>query len=137
MTFPRRAAAGEWPVAVNGTRGAGDILAARSAGPGRVEFVYTFEGLGQRPILGTPFSVVAGRSYLVDVVFDALVHQVIVQVDGQSVLSAELVRPNRPIFLGSDPLGGPTLARFPGRVTPVVVATPTCDALLARLERSP
>lgn len=135
VVFPSASTHGLWPVAVNGARGAGDFLAARSAGRGRVQFVYIFQGYGLPTLYGRPFSVVPGRHYLVDVVFDALVHQVSVQVDGTNVLTAVLVRSNRPIHVGNDPLHGPTLVRFPGRIERLPVTTPICDGLLARLER--
>jgi hypothetical protein len=78
--------------------------------------------------------VVAGRPYTLDAVFDSRVNQVIVHLGAEGVLSAVLVRGTRPISVGRNPLGGPVLARFPGRIDKLPVSTPTCSALLRRLD---
>ena len=100
----------------------------------RVEFSYLFEGLHQGWINGTVVHVVPGRPYTLDAVFDSRVHQVSVHLGADGVLSAVLVRGTRPIAVGRNPLGGPVLARFPGRIDKLPVSTPTCSALLRRLD---
>jgi hypothetical protein len=134
VVFPANGPGGYWPVLVNGTLGAGDFLTVHPLGGGRVEFSYLFEGLHQGWINGTVVHVVAGRPYTLDAVFDSRVNQVIVHLGAEGVLSAVLVRGTRPISVGRNPLGGPVLARFPGRIDKLPVSTPTCSALLRRLD---
>lgn len=134
VVFPARFPKGYWPVLVNGTRGAGDFLAVHSLGGRRIEFAYLFEGLHQGWITGSILEMTPGRSYVVDAVLDPRVHQVLVHVDGQAVLKAVLVRRNTPIWVGRDPLGGPVISRFPGQIRQLRVTTPTCSALLRRLD---
>jgi hypothetical protein len=81
--------------------------------------------------------VTPGRPYVVDAVFDPRVNQVTVHVDGQGVLQAVLVRTNRPIAVGRNPLGGPVRGRFPGEIRRLAVTTRTCSALLRRLDDRP
>jgi hypothetical protein len=137
MVFSARAPGGYWPVLVNGARGAGDFLAVHPLGGGRIEFAYLFQGLHQRWVAGTVLRVTPGRPYVVDAVFDPRVNQVTVHVDGQGVLQAVLVRTNRPIAVGRNPLGGPVRGRFPGEIRRLAVTTRTCSALLRRLDDRP
>ncbi|MGH9046904.1 MAG: hypothetical protein ACRDVW_06265, partial [Acidimicrobiales bacterium] len=137
VVFPSDLAPGYWPILVNGSKGAGDFLAVRSLGGHEFEFAYLFEGLHQRWIDGSPFRATPGRPYRVDAVFDSLVHQVLVHVDASSALSAVLVRSSRPIWVGSNPLGGPVGAAFPGSIEQLAVPTPICSGLLRRLEAHP
>ncbi len=133
--FPSRGPGALWPVVANGTRGHGDYLAVDPLAPGRIRFAYLFEGFGQHWVYGPAISVVPGRPYLLDVVFDARLPAVDVHLDGASVLGTRLVRPTATFDVGTDPLGGPTLARFPGRLRRLLVTTPICADLLDRLER--
>ncbi len=119
---------------VNGARGAGDFLTVRSLGGHRIEFAYLFEGFHQGWITGPVVEVIPGRPYVLDAVFDPRVHQVTVHIDGQGVLDAVLVRRNKPISVGHDPIGGPVISRFPGQIRQLGVSTPTCSALLKRLD---
>jgi len=132
VVFPDRGPGRPWPVLVNGTPGNGDYLVVDPLAPGRVRFGYWFQGYGQGWVYGPAVSVVPGRSYRLDVVFDPRLPQVSAHLDGASVLLARLVRPASPLDVGTDPIGGPTLGRFPGTITQLPVATPVCDALLRR-----
>lgn len=103
--FPSRGPGALWPVVANGTRGHGDYLAVDPLAPGRIRFAYLFEGFGQHWVYGPAISVVPGRPYLLDVVFDARLPAVDVHLDGASVLGTRLVRPTATFDVGTDPLG--------------------------------
>jgi len=100
---------------------------------GRVEFSYLFEGFHRDGSTGPSCTSVPGRPYTLDAVFDSRVNQVLVHL-GARVLNAVLVRATRPSPSGATSLGGPVLARFPGRIDTLAVSTPTCSALLRRLD---
>jgi len=134
VVFPARAPGRFWPLLVNGTRDHADYLAVQPLGPGRIRFAYLFEGFHQGWVYGPAVSVTPGRPYVVDAVFDWRLPQVEAHLDGAAMLSARLVRPTATFDVGVDPLGGPAVARFPGGLRRLPVPTPTCSALLGRLD---
>lgn len=140
MTFPRSVSSASaspsrsWPVLVNGSRGAADYLAVRPLGRDRVQFAYLLQSPGAQWITGAPVSVRPGHAYVVDAVLDSGVHQITATLDGETVFDLSyFVRGDRPVHVGLNPFGGPVARRLPGPVTSLRVTTPTCDALLRRL----
>lgn len=134
VVFPRGPSGRWWPVAANGVAPAGSWLALRSTAPGHYQFGYYFQGESTTFLLGPVFAATAGRSHVIDAVFDPLVHEVSASVDGAPQFElGYFVRANLPLEVGVNHLGGPVAARFPGKVTGLPVRTPICDSLERRL----
>jgi hypothetical protein len=136
VTFPARGAGPRWPILTNGTKGHADYLVVQPVGVGRIRFEYLFQGYHQGWADGPVVSVVPGRRYLLDAVFDPRIPEVTAHLDGASVLDTHLVRPTATVDVGTNPFGGPALPRFPGSLRRLPVGTPICDGLLTRLTRA-
>jgi hypothetical protein len=137
LRFPRRASSHWWPILVNGKPNAGAYLALRSPSNGEYQFGYYFQAPGQKFVLGSTFSETPG-THLVDAVLDPLVHEVTVTVDGNTEFElGYFVRSNQPIYVGTNPLGGPVATRYPSKVVQREVRTPICNFIARRLPNIP
>jgi hypothetical protein len=138
VTFPSDADHAWLPVLTNGLAHQAAYLALRSPRPGEYQFGYFFQAPGQRFAIGSVFSAAPGKSYVIDAVLDSLIGEITASVDGTTQYDlGYLVRPNRPVYVGTNPLGGPVASQFPGSVRRLPVTTPICNALEARFARSP
>jgi hypothetical protein len=136
VTFPQTTDDTWVPVLVNGVDHQAAYLALRSPGAGSYQFGYLFQGTGQRFVTGSFFSAVPGRTYVIDAVLDPVIGEITATVDGTTDYDlGYYVRDNRPVYVGTNPLGGPVASRFPGPVRELPVTTPICAGLEARLRR--
>jgi hypothetical protein len=134
VTFPSNGPHGYWPLLVNGIPHGTSYLAVQEVAAHRYRIGYRFEGFGTGWITGPSFEADAGRPYVVDAALDSAVRDVSVEVNGAVVFEVGfVVRGDRPIYTGRNPLGGPALPHFPGTLRVAKVTTPICDALLRRM----
>jgi hypothetical protein len=138
VTLPAITNVAWMPVLANGRNDQADYLALRSPSRGRYQFGYLSQGPGAEFITGSVFSAVPGRSDVIDAVLDPMLGEISAAVSGSTDYDViYFVRTDRPVYVASNPLGGPVAPRFPGTVRLLPVTTPICDALQARFSRSP
>ena len=72
-------------------------------------------------------------SYVIDAVLDPLIGEITATLGATVEYDlGYLVRGDRPLYAGTNPLAGPVASRFPGPVRQLSVSTPICDRLLSR-----
>lgn len=123
------------PLATGGEPGQRSILAAERLGGRRVRFRYGSK-LGNSPVhwfSGNTLAVADGRLHDVDLVFDRIVLQARVTVDGRSgVEPLYVLSPGPHIQLGAAEVGDGVASRFTGTIRNLPVGSPFCERLVKR-----
>jgi hypothetical protein len=129
VRFPRRPPGTREPLVVTGTPGSGDYLAVEYHDHSEIAFTFESEAYDVT-LAGEPRAIEPGREYQLDVLRDASVGRLRVDLDGEPALGLALLIQAAPVTIGRTDIGGPVDDKFTGAIERVPVRARLCSEIV-------